>query len=685
MKDLLKDIVIRNPRNYGRLIRSQTDLFRSILDATSFLPADTSLATRLFYIFNDLGKQLKCKACGADFTKHFTALEAFDENEILCMKCKPSASNEYIKSKLREGRIFTEDESKLIEAEFDKAKLLSAAEFRAFRESCWSKDKLYLLQYLDFKFPQLKDLSLTTKFYWQLNNLTDFPTCEICGKPIMGNVFSLSRGYSRSHDKDCKFRLAEKTSLKKYGTKNAGNSEISRRHAKETMLERHGCEYFSQSGEEWDSKTKSTKLRRYGDQNYVNVEKAKTTKLSRYGDEDYNNRAKCKETCLEKYGVANPIQIPDVQRKVNLRKSALLYDRFENDELKPLFSKDFFLKIDSPDKHNVELDWHCKKCGMNFKLSVIRNGGFKVNSKVLYARCPSCYKVAAENSRLQYDVAEFIQNDCSHADCLLNDRKTIAPLEIDIYLPAKKVGFEIDGLYWHSDDSKPHDYHLMKTQSCEDVGIHLIHVFENEWVQKQEIVKSRIKNMLGVIDEKIGARQCKVVEVDSKTARDFQEQNHIQGWARSSVNLGLLFEDSIVSLMTFSKPRFDKKHEWELVRFCNRLNCCVSGGASKLLSYFEHAYHPKNIVSYADRRWTMNNGNTVYDKLGFKLDHVSAPNYWYWKNKTGILESRLKYQKHRLEHLLPIFDKSKTEQENMKLNGYNRIFDCGCLVYEKTF
>ena len=49
-------------------------------------------------------------------------------------------------------------------------------------------------------------------------------------------------------------------------------------------------------------KTKQTLLGRYGDKNYVNVEKCKQTKLERYGDPGYNNIQKIKFTCIERYG-----------------------------------------------------------------------------------------------------------------------------------------------------------------------------------------------------------------------------------------------------------------------------------------------------------------------------------------------------------------------------------------------
>lgn len=133
--------------------------------------------------------------------------------------------------------------------------------------------------------------------------------------------------------------------------------------------------------------------------------------------------------------------------------------------------------------------------------------------------------------------------------------------------------------------------------------------------------------------------------------------------------------------MTFSRCRFDRKHEWELVRFCPKLGYHVVGGAGKLLKAFERQWKPKSIVTYADRRWSQ---GKLYTALGFTYLHSAAPNYWYFKS-ADKLWSRVVFQKHKLAKLIgDVFDPAKTEVANMEAAGWNRIFDCGNLVYEKV-
>ena len=200
----------------------------------------------------------------------------------------------------------------------------------------------------------------------------------------------------------------------------------------------------------------------------------------------------------------------------------------------------------------------CKKCG---KESIIRVKDGRLNhlnkNSIL---CKHCEPYNG-TSRIEKDISDFIQSLIPILKVVKNDRTVLNGKELDIYIPEIKLAFELDGLYWHQDRGNENDKnrHLTKTNECEKQGIHLIHIFENEWNFKQEIVKSRIKNLLGIYDKVVYARKCEVKEVSSKDSFDFQCQNHIQGGVHCSVNLGLYYDNELVSLMTFSKPRLNKK------------------------------------------------------------------------------------------------------------------------------
>ena len=134
--------------------------------------------------------------------------------------------------------------------------------------------------------------------------------------------------------------------------------------------------------------------------------------------------------------------------------------------------------------------------------------------------------------------------------------------------------------------------------------------------------------------------------------------------------------------MTFGAKRksLGSKSEekcYELLRFCNKLNTSVIGGASKLLKHFVKLHSPKEIISYCDRRWSQ---GQLYEKLGFKLDHVSKPNYFYIVN--GKRENRFKYRKSEL--VKQGFDKNKTEEQIMNERKIKKIYDCGTKVYKMS-
>jgi len=169
------------------------------------------------------------------------------------------------------------------------------------------------------------------------------------------------------------------------------------------------------------------------------------------------------------------------------------------------------------------------------------------------------------------------------------------------------------------------------------------------------------------------------VNVTAKTAKEFFKNNHLQGAASGSQNLGLSYNGKLVSVATFSKSRFRKKqlNVFEILRFASLINVSVIGSFSKIIKEFERT-HSGTLVSYANRRWSKGN---VYQQTRFTLAYSTDPCYYYTNCKK--LWHRSVFQKHKLKDLLDKFDQNKTEVANMYENNYRRIWDCGQLVYEK--
>ena len=292
--------------------------------------------------------------------------------------------------------------------------------------------------------------------------------------------------------------------------------------------------------------------------------------------------------------------------------------------------------------------------------------------------CPKCSTWGP--SKTEERVKNIlIDNDI---EFIHSDRNVINPHEVDFLLKKNKIAIEVNGLYWHSSQFIDKNYHLDKTLKCLEKDIQLLHFWDYEINNKFDIVSSMILSHCNKLD-KIYARKCEIKEIkDNKLVNNFLENNHLQGKCSSSIKLGLYFNDELVSLMTFGKPRFNKKHQWELIRFCNKKYITVIGGASKLFKYFIKNYLDNNssIISYANYRYS--NGN-LYEKLNFQKTGISKPSYFYTGKKKF---TRYEAQKHKLKSILgkDNFDENKTEMENMENNGYHRVYDCGNLIYVYT-
>jgi len=474
-----------------------------------------------------------------------------------------------------------------------------------------------------------------------------------------------NRGYDNpSKDPSVKDKK-KNTYTEHFGVDHPAKTKWFHEKIRETSKDKYGKDHYFQT-EEFKLRYRETSLRNWGTIHPSLAEeviaKKQNTNLERYNTKEVlankDIRKQIQINCIKNYGVSNFYQTEtSVTNRLKTFHNKVI-EKYKK-EVKPLFS--FEEWKDSNNRSSLE--WECMKCNKTIK-------GY------LYCghppRCLNCYPILHGFSKMEKEVEEFLSNYISDIDT--NSRKIIGPREIDIFIPKYNLAIEFDGLFWHSElNNTDKNYHLSKTQECLSKNIKLIHIFENEWLNKREIVESILLNNVGVHSNKIGARQCIVKEVSSKEAFNFYEENHIQGSNYSSFNLGLYHNNELVSCLSFSKPRFNKNYEWELTRFANKLNTKVMGSFSKLWER-----KPKgSIISYSDKRYFT---GEIYKKYMIQKKD-SAPAYWYF-DKSGNLESRVNYQKHKLEKLLPIFDSKLSEWENMKNNGYNRIWDCGNYVFE---
>jgi len=364
----------------------------------------------------------------------------------------------------------------------------------------------------------------------------------------------------------------------------------------------------------------------------------------------------------------------EIADKLKEDKRLIFRSRFIENEFPKLLDYFGFEFIDEKyEGSHIFHNFKCKKCGL------VLNRQW--NSIQQNYRCTNCYHRNDGTSIGEKEVLNFIKSVLPNDEIIENTRRIIPPKHLDIYIPSKNIAIEYNGLYWHSEQSPGYSnpkYHLNKTNECEKKDIKLIHVFEDEWIYKKEIVMSRLLQIIGINkSERLHGRECIVKEISSKEKNLFLDKFHIQGSDLSTIKLGAFHNDILVSVMTFSKgnPAKGIKYKiegvWELNRFCSDSNYHIPGIAGKLLAYFKNNYSWIEIYSYADRRWSFGN---LYEVLGFDLQTKKPQlNYWYVKGMKRIHRYKLRKKSHE--------PKDITEKTLRLLEGYNIIWDCGSLKY----
>lgn len=278
--------------------------------------------------------------------------------------------------------------------------------------------------------------------------------------------------------------------------------------------------------------------------------------------------------------------------------------------------------------------------------------------------CPKC--IGLGTSKVEDSLFEFVNRIISCEQSVRGLLK--GRFEIDVYIPCKKMAIELNGLYWHSDRFATKLSLLNKTIDCQGKGVLLLHIFDDEWRDKKDIVESIIKDKIGYHENILNSNDCTIQTVCNKDKINFLNQNHIKGNSRSSLNIGLYFKGELVLVMTFLKIKHKcKPNSWKLVTYCIKTRTHIVGGESRLLKYFKKNYKWDEIMSNIDLRW--GDGSNLI-KLGFKEMGRSAPDYFYVGRGTSKREAKHKY--------------SKITKEVMKQEGYSRIYDCGEIKFQLT-
>lgn len=538
-------------------------------------------------------------------------------------------------------------------------------------------EKLFILLYPE-KVPNQCSFKNSIQFntfkkgYWQY--CSPKTSCQ-CFKQAQSEVIKKHKPHKKSlqsykektgydnpmKNPEVKEKLA-KTNLEKYGSISPmGNKEV-REKAKATINEKYNVDYPLQN-KEILNKAHNTNRKNNGDC----FKKARETYSKTIGfdsifqSDDWQKENR--EKIFEKYGTYVPNKIPHVREqmieKEMLKNNCTHYtQRHWSDETKKIMLDE-------------NIDW-IEYVKENGGIQSIANK-LKVDGNVIARKLKSydpTYKFS--KSSIEDSIEHIlITNNIKY---IKNSRSIIKPYELDFYIPDFKIAIEYNSFKYHTDDNKHIDknYHKNKTDLCKSQEIQLLHIFQDEWFLKQDIITNKILNLCGKTQKGIAARKCNILKISWDVAKSFIDKFHIQGsGSGATVSYGCYCNTELIGVMTFIK----QNNEWVLNRFASNENN-NPGMAGKLLKQFIREYNPDKITSFADLRYSYGN---LYNKLGFIIDKILPPDYSYVKGNN--LYNKRQFRKNKFKDYFGLDIKGKTETVLAEEIGLKRIWDCGKIRY----
>jgi len=582
-KEQLDEILKKyNPKNYGKIIKSKSDLYKWLKDQTKHQTTSSTSINELLFLYKN---PYFIPICTKGNKKKFISINKGFAN------CGPANVCECTRNQIQKNTKNTK--SKL---STDDKKIINEKR----KQTC------------------------LLKFGATTNLITDETKQKI--KQTNLNKYGVDNPSKSREIKQSMYN----TNFEKYGVKNVFQSSVIKTKIKQTILRKYGVDH-PMKYERFKEKRKQTNLKKYGTINPTSLDFVKE---------------KIKQTNLKKYGVEFISQKRiSFHLKDILQNSDWLQFQHQTNS-KPIYALAQEIGV-SPS--------YLQKTFHQANISIIR----------------------FPQSLQEKEILDFLKQNFDY-NIKTNDRIEISPLELDIFIPEKKLAIEYCGLHWHSQFSgnKKPNYHLNKLKLCLEKNIRLITIFSDEWENKKEIVKNRLKHVLGFSEKKSSARETEIRVISNELYKSFVDQYHIQGSIPTKIKLGAFYNNQLVAAMGLGARRrslgVNKKdfNDYEILRFCTSGN--IPGIGSKLFKYFVNVYSPKKIVSYADRRW---GEGEFYRHLGFEFVSSTPPSYFY-TNDYKKRHNRFAFRKDVIVREMG-GDPNKTEWENMQNFGYDRIWDCG--------
>ena len=511
-----------------------------------------------------------------------------------------------------------------------------------------------------------------------------------------------------SHDPQARAAAQEKrkkTMIERYGVAHAAQHPDFLKKTKKTCEEKYGVSHPAQSRSvrEKISTSLKNKFQKGSAAHDELIARRKNTSVAKYGVEhpmqSCTIQKKFHNTMLSRYGVAHALEDPTLNKKrqqTNQAKygcseaacSQLILDKIKKTNQERYGVDNYSsLQISTQSREilNDPLEFQNMLSGLTLDqakdlLSV------SLRTILNYASVHGLRHIfsSVKETQVESKIKNLLDQMANIGPVLQNVRSIISPQELDFFIPDKNLAIELNGLYWHCElggNSKSKYYHQDKWRKCKDQGITLLQFTDSEINNKFSLVESKIKRYLNSSVPVIGARKLAIAQLhDHSAEKEFLNCWHIQG---STTNRQLVLAAYHNSVMVGISSWKYKGNQAELVRYATMTTYSFPGLMSRMIKQFVHLTNfTGSIMSYSNNMYGAGN---VYQACGFENIGCTPPGYFYTKDYV-VLESRLKYQKHKL---LEYFDLSSehfdlhTEWQIMMQQGYDRYWDAGHTVWVK--
>ena len=466
----------------------------------------------------------------------------------------------------------------------------------------------------------IKILPLKEKIWYFFNDVSVLKKCK-CGNNLKFKGF-FNGFYLTCGNMECIIDSRRNTSIKNWGYDNPKKSPELNIVIQENILKKYNGKHYMEL-EEVQNKFNNTMMDNYGvkwaQQSSEINNKSKNTFDNNINKELINDE---KSKVLISY-----TSDPDLNKIRNDNRQLYIINNY----IKKLpINIHFIKKINNKNNTDIYLNLRCDKCNDDFKITRLYfNERIKRNIEL----CLNCNPVKNGRSNGEIEILNYIKE--IYNGNILENNKSIIDGELDIYIPELKIAIEYNGLYWHSNVFKEEDYHLNKTNLCNNIGIDLIHIWEDDWIYKKDIIKSIIKHRLGLTNNIIYARKCRLEYInDIEIIKQFNLLNNLYGNKLGDINIGLYYNNKLISLMIILNNK--------IISYCNLLDTIIIGGFSKMINRFNNLEISCDISKFK--------GSCLFN---FNIIDILVPNMFYIN-----------------------------DDKRNNISGKNIIYDCGNKIYK---